>query len=112
MKDSVTLLRHLLASIVLSDTKEEISSEEHNRRAVDAEIFYKNHFEKLLKAFIQEQLEFIGKEAMDLEQLSFGRGTINGFSLIKEWFEEQTKESLARFDKEKEEPETGEIKPI
>ncbi len=111
MENEIKLIRHSLASIDLSDAEEEISNEEYNRRVADAEIFYKKHFEKLLKAFVQEQLEFIGKEAKDLEALSFGRGTINGFILIKEWFEDQIKESHSKFE-EKEEKETGEIKPI
>ena len=39
-------------------------------------------------------------------QMPFSRGTLNGFILIKEWFEEQIKLSLSRFDKT-EEPEAG-----
>lgn len=111
MENETKLLRHLLASIDLSDTEEEIGDEEYNKRMADADIFYTNHFEKLLKAFIKKQLEFIAKEAESLEALSFGRGTINGFILLKEWFEEQIKESHSRFEG-KEEEETGEIKPV
>lgn len=115
MENETKLLRNLLASIDLSDVEElkkiEISDEDFNRRVADSEIFYKNHFEKALKLFIQEQLEFIAKEAIDIEKLSFGRGTINGLFVIKEWFEEQVNASRSRFE-EKEGEETGEIKPI
>ncbi len=115
MKDEIKLFRHILSSIDLSDVEElkniKISDNELQRRAADAEIFYMSHFEKVLKLYIQKQLEFIANEATDIEKLSFGRGTINGLILINQWFEERIKESRSRFD-EQEEEETGEIKPV
>lgn len=101
IKNSTELLRHLLASIDLSDIKEELSDEEFQNRATDAELFYKNHFEKVIKILIQKQLEFMGQYAEDLEQFLVGRGTINGLSLIKEWFEDQVQISLSRFEEKK-----------
>lgn len=113
-KEELELIRHNVGSINLSDIEklkeERISEDAEKQRAADAEIFYKNHFEKLLKLFIQKQLEFIAEEATDIEKLAFSRGTINGFTLINEWFEEQVNFSLSRFEEEEEE--TGEIKPI
>jgi hypothetical protein len=92
-KDSVKLLRHLLSSIDLSDAQKEdfLDEESYLNRASMAESFYHNGFEKVLKLYIQGQLEFIAKEATNDLRLQFARGTINGLTLIKEWFEEQSK---------------------
>ncbi len=78
-------------------------------RAGDVELFYKAHFEKVLKLFIQEQLEFMGKNVQNIEQLMFARGTINGLFLIKEWCENQRRLSLSRFEEKDEEKQLGEI---
>ena len=75
--------------------------------------FYKNIFKKVIKLFVQQQLEFIGIGKMDKKanvigvtndiELSFARGTLNGICLIKDWFEEEEREALARHEP-KEEP--------
>lgn len=118
LESSTKLLRHFLNSIDLSDIDElktiVLTPPEAMDRAGDVELFYKNHFEKVLKLFIQRQLEFIGigikdertgeKIAVETEgQLLFARGTINGLLLIKEWMEEQRKLSLSRFEEKSEE---------
>lgn len=111
LKKSAELLRRELGSIDLFDIEDlkkvELTDEEAMARAGDAELFYKNHFEKVLKLFIQKQLEFCGKEAENPGQFLFGRGTINGLCLLDEWFQEQIAKSLSRFEKI-EEPEPGE----
>lgn len=118
-KASNKLLRHLLGSIDFSDVEEELGDEGERARAGDAELFYKKHFEKLIKKFILEQLRFIGMGTVDKKgrkfgieddkQLKFAQGTINGLSLIKNWFEEQVAISLSRFEEGKEEePKPGE----
>ncbi len=113
-KIDIEIIKRAIESVDLSDIEKlktaTISSEAFKQRAADAEIFYKKYFESILKIFIQKQLEFIAKEATDTDKLAFGRGTINGFALIKEWFDDQVRLSLARFEEEEEE--TGEIKPI
>lgn len=111
MENSAKLLKHQLGSIDLSDIEElkeiKLKDNEAAARAGDVETFYKAHFEKVLKLFIQKQLEFIGTEAIDMDKLTFGRGTINGFMLIKEWMERESNRSLSRFDKSEEETDTG-----
>jgi hypothetical protein len=97
--DDLKLMRHILGSIDLYDVDETLNDAELLARAGDVEIFYKKYFDKQLKQMIQEQLEFIGKEVQP-EQLAFARGTINGFSLIREWFKDQLGLSLSRNDKE------------
>ena len=102
-QNSAKLLRHLLASIDLSDIEHlkdiKLNDTDAMARAGDTETFYKSHFENVLKLFIQQQLEFISKEAVSNDQLQFGRGTFNGLMLIKEWCEKQKNLSLSRFDK-------------
>jgi len=103
MEKSVNFLRQQLSSINISEVgellKEGLSDVEYNARANDAEIFYTKNFEKVLKLLILKQLETIGTTADNTEQLMFGRGTINGFLLIQEWFNEQVSISRSRFDK-------------
>lgn len=116
-QNSIQLLKHLLGSINLNDIEElkniKIDDVEAMARAGDVELFYKNHFEKILKLFIQKQLELIGIGIKDektgekigvenIEQLLFARGTINGFLLIQEWMEEQRQLSLSRFEEKPE----------
>jgi hypothetical protein len=107
---SLILIRHQLGSIDLSDIdelKNELMSDtESSARAGDAELFYTRYFEKVLKLLTQYQLEFIGTQAKNIEELGFGRGTINGLILIKEWFDKQVNASRARFSKE-EKPKPG-----
>ncbi len=103
IEKSADLLRQQLSSINIRDAgellKEGLSDVEYNARANDAEIFYTKNFEKVLKLLILKQLETIGTTADNTEQLMFGRGTINGFLLVQEWFNEQVSISRSRFDK-------------
>ena len=99
---SAELMREKLGSIS-SVKKEKLTDEEAKARDGDVETFYRNIFKEQIDKFIQEQLEFIGKKAVSDSQLQFGRGTINGFLLMKEWMEDKTAASLARFDKKGEE---------
>ncbi len=106
IQTSAILMRHLLASIDLSDVEEldkiRITNDEAMARAGDAELFYKSHFEKVIKLLAWQQLEFTAKEATDQDMLQFARGTFNGIAIVKEWFEDQRKKSLSRFDKPEE----------
>lgn len=118
VEKSAELIRHLLGSIDLADIEKlqetKLKPADAMARAGDVELFYKTHFEKVLKLFIQEQLEFIGIGKRDeignkigietLEQLMFARGTINGLLLIKQWCEQQRSLSLSRFKGKEEEP--------
>ena len=105
-ENSVELLRHLLGTLDLSDIEnikgEELSDDSYYGRAADAEIFYRNNFEKVLKLLVQRQLEWIGTQTENIEQLMFGRGTINGLLLIQNWFEEQS--NILKQKREEEKP--------
>lgn len=108
LKLSAKLIRAKLASIDFENIdrleKEKMSEIELKSRAGDVETFYTSHLEKILKLFIYEQLKFIGSEAVNDLQLQFGRGTINGLTLIDEWCKKQKIISLSRFDKDEEFP--------
>jgi hypothetical protein len=110
IKKSLILIRHELASIDLSDIKNIedilISDAEVRQREADSEIFYIKYFEKLLKLLTQKQLEYVGTQAQSDLQSAFGRGTINGFYLIDQWFKEQLSGSRGRFS-EVEKPKPG-----
>ncbi len=108
-ENSSKLLKNLLGSVDLSDIdeleKKELSQNEFIERAANADIFYKTYFEKILKLFIQKQLEWIGTQASTTEQLMFGRGTINGLFLIKDWFKEQS-DAITQYREDNKPPET------
>ena len=101
-KKQIILIREQLGSINLSDIEnlkdKRLTQEELDARAIDTEIFYKNHFEKIIKLFIQTQLEKIAEEADTEDKLNYCRGTVNGLYIIEEWFKQQKKISLSRFD--------------
>ena len=110
-KTQKTLIRHLLASIDLTDIvaiqleEDSIDEKSEMGRATDTEIFYKNIFSKIIKTMYQAQLEFMGKEAETTDQVIFSKGTINGLSLVKEWFEDQDALAKSRHNQPKEEEE-------
>lgn len=114
LEQSAELMRHLLGSFDLSDIeklrKEGLTDIESRARASDVEIFFMKHFEKVLKLFIQAQLEWIANDADDEYKLQFGRGSINGLFLVRDWFADRIKESTARFQKD-EKPVPGESIP-
>lgn len=102
-------LRKELGSITLKEALQvddaQLNDAEFNERANAAEIFFINHMERVLNAFEYSQLQEIGNKAQNDVQMVFGRGTINGFYLIREWFNQRISESRARFEpKEKVEP--------
>jgi len=82
--------------------KKRLTDEEIVNRASDVEIFYKNHFKDIIALKELEWLRSLGKHAETAEQVIWHRGALHCLKEIKDWFEEQTKISLARFDEEKE----------
>lgn len=102
MENSLVLMRHLLNLVDLEDIeklkKEELTDGEFQNRANDTEIFYSKYFEKVLKLFIQTQMELIVEEANSVEDLQLLRGTIHGLILVKQWFDKQINASKSRFD--------------
>lgn len=108
----IEVLRKQLGSITLKDLKEseepQLTDAEYNERAASAELFFMHYMEKILNILEHKQLVEIGTKAQNDLQMIFGRGTINGLYLIKEWFQEQVSHSRSRFTPmEKTEP--GEI---
>lgn len=120
LKQSAELTKHLLGCIDLKDIEKlkqkGLNSGELKNRASDTEIFYKKHFEDVIKLLIQAQIEWIAMEADDEYKLQFGRGAVSGLLVVMEWFDERVRESMAKFnDNEKAEPgealaSTGELK--
>lgn len=106
-ENSIKLMRELLGSIDFSDIEDlqkiKLPFAELMARAGDVELFYKNHLQKVIKLFIQKQLEFIGKNVNGDLMIEFSRGTINGLMLIDNWCKEQSSLSMSRFDEENEE---------
>lgn len=103
LKHSANIVRTHLGSINLEGVEKlqeaRLTTKELMNRAYDVEVFYRNHFDKVLKLFIQAQLEWIGTEVKDEHALHFGRGTLNGLFLIREWFNKRVNESTSRFEK-------------
>ena len=106
------LLRHLLASIDLSDIKtEQYTEQETSERASAIRIFYDTYAKNEIKSLIQAQLEFTMKEAVNSDILSFSRGTVNGLILLDEWFKQQANIAISPPEGESEEPPEP-IKPV
>lgn len=93
--DMLTLARHQLASLDLSDLprKQETPEERRARVARASAAFLE--IEHDLRELEQQQLVFIGKEATDQRQADFGRGTLNGVALVREFYEKLHREHLA-----------------
>ena len=101
---AIELLRRQLGSITLKEFKEseepQLTDAEYNERAGVAETFYMSYMEKILDILEHQQLVEIGTKAQNDVQMIFGRGTINGLYLIKEWFLAQVNLSRSRFQSE------------
>ena len=89
----VDLLRVILKSIVLDFLKtggieEDLTEKEKKELYANAELIRTNPaFEKVAEYLINAQGNYTVKEALNMEQVSFGRATINGISLVKEEIE-------------------------
>lgn len=112
LEKSADLLRKELCSIDLASIEElkkiKLTDAEQLEVAGTAEVFFNSIFDKVITLLVQKQLEEIGLRALNEGQMVFGRGTINGLALIKEWFGDQINISQARFNKP-EKPELGEV---
>lgn len=90
MKDNnIDKIRELLGSISYIKEDNKLTEKELIARAGSATTFYETTFKNVLQELINAQIEFIAKEANNMEQVSFGRGTLNGFILLDEWFRTQ-----------------------
>jgi hypothetical protein len=102
---SVSLMRHILGSI---DVSEEPNEEVFNNRAG---AIFKDVIEPKLKKMVREQERFATAEAANLEQFWFARGSLNGIELVREEFEkaygvyQQSNQPPEPFDKQNPLPE-------
>ena len=81
--------RHVLGSINLSDMVDigSLTPADKLNYLKEAEGVYQNEvFQNELKIMVQAQLEFIGLNAANYDEVIMGRGTMNGFSLMQERF--------------------------
>lgn len=92
---SITLLRHQLGSIDLSDVKEDEEMTEAERREYCAAIFAVfPRLEKDIKKFLYQQLMFSSNNATTWEQVIFGRGTFNGIDLLLDHWQKAQAEHI------------------
>jgi hypothetical protein len=81
--------RHVLGSINLSDVVDinSFTPADKLNYLKEAEGVYQNEvFQNELKMMVQAQLEFIGLNAANYEEVIMGRGTMNGIDLMLERF--------------------------
>lgn len=98
---SLKAIRHMLASIDLSDIKEEKDMTDAERKGYCAQVFAVFPvIEKDIKKFLHAQLMFISNEAATMEQVSFGRGTFNGMDLLLEHWKKAAAEHTVPKDPE------------
>ena len=93
---------------------EELTPDQIKNRASDAELFYRNHFKNYLVDKEMEWLRSLGEKDWTKdpkEDAEWHQGALFCLKESKEWFEKQTRDSLARFDKE-EKPKPGVVIPM
>jgi uncharacterized protein (UPF0305 family) len=81
--------RHVLGSINLSDVVDinSFTPADKLNYLKEAEGVYQNEvFQNELKVMVQTQLEFIGLNAKNYDEVIMGRGTMNGIDLMLERF--------------------------
>jgi hypothetical protein len=90
---SLKAIRHLLASVDLSDLEEPKDMSEQERKTYCAQIFAVFPIlEKDIKRFLYSQLMFVCNEASNMDEVSFGRGTFNGMDLLLEHWKKASSE--------------------
>ena len=90
--NEIRLLRHILNSIDVSDIRDSLTSldeKKERERESMATGFYSSYFKKVIDRFVYEQLLKMGRNIGE-DGLKFVQGTINGFSIIDEWFQNET----------------------
>mgnify|MGYP001606541780 FL=1 len=95
------LIRESLEGVTIStDFINEMSHEERLDFCEKAnDVFTNPSFKRTLDYLISQQVDFTVKRAESMEQVLFGRATINGLSLVREQFE--TMAALAEEEKRK-----------
>ena len=92
-KSAAILSRNQLGSIdVFGDKKELKEGEQKDRNAKIANDY--KLLERIIEDLIKDQTEFMVKDCKDEYQFLFGRGTINGLSLVLETFQKYRNQNL------------------
>ena len=89
-KTIVDFNRNQIGSISLKDidTFESLTESEKKGYLQQAESIYMNPvFQNEVKIIVQKQLEYMGMEAKNMEEVWVSRGTINGVDLLRERIE-------------------------
>ncbi len=77
-----------LGSIDLTDVRNKTKTEDEFKAYQTAiSAVFKDYIEPTIKMFIIAQEEFMARQAVTVDQLSVGRGTINGLFLLLDEFE-------------------------
>ena len=88
--------------------EELMTDDEQSVRAADAELFYRKHFKKFILLKEYEWLRSLGaKEVSFKETLGQTAWHQGGLAMLKEifdWFKDQNRISLSRFENEEDEP--------
>lgn len=104
---SLDLIRHQLASIDLSDIEDKKFRKDMTQAERDAycsAIFAVwPRLEKDLKEFMHDQLLFVCNNAEDMLQVSFGRGTFNGFDFLFDYWQTAASEWESKGKEDKDE---------
>lgn len=86
--DVIDLLRRLLSGVSTSNLSYEKDNDEQKRfEARCYELNQDKVLQEIIQTIIDRQVNFIAKEARDMDLVSFGRGSINGVCLLKEEIE-------------------------
>lgn len=81
-KASLSALRAMLGSVDLSDIEEKDVSETERRAYCAAISAVFPRLEKDMKRLLHAQLMFSANQALDWEQVIFGRGSYNGIDIL------------------------------
>jgi hypothetical protein len=96
-QEMLTVMRHALGSIDLSDAKDEVEMSDQERKDYCAAIFaVMPRLEKDLKRFMYTQLRFTMQNATDWEQVMFGRGCFDAMGMLLDHWQQASDEHINR----------------
>ncbi len=88
VKNQTELLREQLGGVKLSDKLDDLSGEELKEFLSNAHLLKNNKtLTRTIDDLITKQKDFTALEALNMEQVIFGRATINGLSLLRDALE-------------------------
>lgn len=107
--ESIQEVLKMVTPDIVNLEKELITDEEKMNRAGDVEIFWRNHFKKVLSLLVYKQLKN-SANADTSGSVMFWKGALFGLQEVEDWFVEQINLSISRFQKD-EKIEVGEVFP-